>query len=152
KLGAKRYRGLDVQSEPPAPVVVVISPAAEPLAEPPLAEPPLAEPPLAEPLAEAIPVDDELVPEFDATPDHLADTVPFAKIVLPTTWPGPGWDKTLLQRVNLASLPRIIDNFNDDGIEYLVLEVPQGKCLWDAWDDADEARARFGWLKEVAEI
>ena len=33
-------------------------------------------------------------------------------------------------------LPRVLARFSDSEHAYLVLEVPQGVNLWDAWDDA----------------
>src|SRR5205814_1910119 len=46
---------------------------------------------------------------------------------------------------------RGLDQFTQDGFEYLVEELPTGQVLWDAWDDPQaSAEQRFGWLKQIA--
>src|SRR5262249_34350785 len=68
------------------------------------------------------------------------------------TWPGVRWEKNLLEIVQHPSLPRVLDHFSDGGFEYLVLEAPQGRPLWDSWDDPEAtSEKRFGLLREVAE-
>jgi serine/threonine protein phosphatase PrpC len=48
--------------------------------------------------------------------------------------------------------PVILDTFVEGEFEYLVIETPQGRSLWDAWDDPEaDSEKRFGWLKQIAE-
>jgi protein phosphatase len=64
--------------------------------------------------------------------------------------PGVEWERALLKRADDPTLPRLVDDFSEDGISYLVEEVPQGQPLWDAWDDpAANDEQRFGWLIEI---
>jgi serine/threonine protein phosphatase PrpC len=134
KLGVKRFRGLDASCDPPLPVIVVTSAPEEPA-----------------PLAEAIAEDDEMLPMIEEPPSHMAETLPIINIETAADWPQPSWEKSFLASAHLPALPRVIDDFTEADIEYLVLEAPQGTSLWDAWDDADDAATRYGWLKELAE-
>src|SRR5262249_38160450 len=66
------------------------------------------------------------------------------------TWPRLGWEHACLERATHPSLPRVLERFSADGFDYLVEEVPQGRSLWDAWDDPDAtADQRFGWLEQL---
>jgi protein phosphatase len=45
----------------------------------------------------------------------------------------------------------VLDQFTLDKTEYLVLEVPLGMPLYDAWDEPDNtAGVRYGWLQKIA--
>jgi protein phosphatase len=70
---------------------------------------------------------------------------------VPAVWPSVAWEHALLEHVQRPVLPRVIDHFVENGMEYLVEELPTGQSLWDAWD-APQATAleRFGWLKQIA--
>jgi serine/threonine protein phosphatase PrpC len=135
RSGVERYQGLDHAASPPAPVIV----ARQPLPQPPPPEPPTL-----------IDADDEILPSFDdpgVTPGPTTDVIPGSPV-----WPGVGWERKLLAALELPALPAELDYFCDDTHEYLVLEVPRGRSLWDAWDDPDGgARERYGYLVQVAE-
>jgi serine/threonine protein phosphatase PrpC len=94
--------------------------------------------------------DDEILPGFDEalpTASPITETLP-AQVA----WPSVPWEHTLLTGLESAALPRVLATFTEDGKEHLVEELPQGRSLWDAWDDPDsDSERRFGWLREVAE-
>ena len=46
-----------------------------------------------------------------------------------TTKPAPGWEKALLEKANHPALPRVVDSFVEGSTEYLIEEVPAGRCL-----------------------
>jgi protein phosphatase len=132
-----RYRALDLGAPGGSAPVVVL---AEVVAEPPKPAPP---PRTADTSAEL-----EILPAFDD------ETSAVATAVLPPrpTWPSIAWESTLLKTFEQPALPRVLDAFKEDGVEYLVEEFPAGRSLWDAWDDADgSAEQRFGWLIDIAE-
>jgi protein phosphatase len=67
-------------------------------------------------------------------------------------WPSVAWERGLLKKLDHPALPREVASFSDDTHEYLALEIPEGRSLWDAWDDsAVGSEQRFGWLAQVAE-
>jgi PPM family protein phosphatase len=67
-------------------------------------------------------------------------------------WPSIGWEQSFLSKFNHPGLPSVVESFIQDTNEYLVLEVPQGQVLWDAWDDPNmDANLRYGWLRQLAE-
>ncbi len=136
-LGIRRHKGLDFgdgQGEP-TPVVIVMAPGQELLF-------------LTD--DEAVPVSEEdILPTFDAA-------VPTAQVQHDDTgagtFPGLMWEKTLLEKVKHPGLPAVRDHFLEDNTEYLVEEAPQGRSLWDAWDDPTAvANVRYGWLQQVTE-
>lgn len=139
--GIYRYQGIDVQAPGGRPQPVLI-----------LAAPSLSAAPMA--IAEIEPTsngEDELadfVPTFD-------EPLAVAEVAVSTegaTWPSPGWEKNLLDKAAHPSLPRALDFFVDGEFEYLIEEVPQGRLLWDAWDDPDStSEQRYGWLIQLAE-
>jgi PPM family protein phosphatase len=50
-------------------------------------------------------------------------------------------------------LPAVREHFVDGQTEYLIEEVPQGRSLWDAWDDPESTSdVRYAWLQQAAEI
>jgi serine/threonine protein phosphatase PrpC len=93
--------------------------------------------------------DEEVLPTFDAP--SPADTAPH-ELPGPGPWPSVSWERALVEAIHHPGLPAILDTFFADGYEYLVLEVPQGRSLWDAWDDPEiGAFERFDWLKQIAD-
>src|SRR5262245_8369326 len=67
-------------------------------------------------------------------------------------WPSPGWERALLEKAAHPALPKVIDGFIENNFEYLILEAPEGRVLWDAWDEPDaDASVRYGWLVQIAE-
>src|SRR5439155_11276231 len=108
----------------------------------------------AEPLSDT---EGPLVPVIDEV--NLDELVP--STVYPETaitpnlagWPSVAWERQLLQAMESPALPAEVDSFTDGDHEYLVLEVPDGQALWDAWDDLDSgADVKFGYLAELAEL
>jgi PPM family protein phosphatase len=133
-----RFRGLDhgKGSLEPVPIVVVRSPFT-----------PAAE---TVPAAEEVPAASvEATGAPHAPAQAGAPSVEAAPIEPP--WPSSAWERALLEKVSHSSLPRVLDQFTQDGFEYLVEELPIGQVLWDAWDDPQaSAEQRFGWLKQIA--
>jgi serine/threonine protein phosphatase PrpC len=107
-----------------------------------------------EPAPDAEPAGDEILPSFDEILPVAAPVAGPDTDMLPAepTWPGVLWEKNLLEIAQHPSLPGVLDHFSDGGFEYLVLEAPQGRPLWDAWDDPEStSEKRFGLLRQVAE-
>ena len=129
--GVRRLRGVDTATGQP--VIVVTAPRA-------------AAADAAVPTA-AVVDDDEILPGFD-------DDVPVAAVAEAASdgaWPGPAWEKALLEKANHPALPQVIDSFTEGNTEYLIEEVPAGRSLWDAWDDPDgDAEQRYGWAEQIA--
>jgi serine/threonine protein phosphatase PrpC len=139
--GVARHRGLDHGdgTAPPVPVVILRQQLIQ----------------AAIPAAEAIPVDsedfgDEIMPSFD---DALLTASPATEVITSRPgWPGISWERALLTNQAQPGLPRIVADFQADGYEYLVEEVPQGRSLYDAWDDPDlTTQQKYGLLAQVAE-
>jgi len=98
----------------------------------------------------------------DATAAPLEACVPLseAKTLLLTSeavgmsspWPGLGWELAILDQLHSPALPQPLDHFVENGVEYIVEEVPTGQLLWDAWDDPETtAEQRFRWLGQIAQ-
>src|SRR5579871_2397664 len=67
-------------------------------------------------------------------------------------WPSIAWERNLLKTLEQPGLPRLLAEFTEDGNDYLIEEIPEGRSLWDAWDDPDATSDhRFGYLMQVAE-
>lgn len=68
-------------------------------------------------------------------------------------WPSLAWEERLRSRCRHIGLPRVLSRFVDQGHAYLVLEVPTGVNLWDAWEDpAWPVAEKFGWLIQLADL
>jgi protein phosphatase len=139
RAGVQRYKGADHATSLAVPVVILrqqlpmaIQPAAESLTT----------------IAEE--ASDEILPSFD---EPAPASFPITEIMaaLPE-WPSINWERRLLHLLEYPTLPTIVDHFSDESHEYLVLEVPSGQSLWDAWDDPDsDSHTKFGYLVEIAE-
>lgn len=134
RLGVRRFRGRDLTNNTP---VVIVAAAAPDLAMP-----------IADDEAPAAAfVEDDIMPGFD-------DEVPVAVITGEAGglgWPAPAWEQVVLQKANHPSLPRVLELVSENGSDYLILEAPQGRSLWDAWDEPEaDAAMRYGWLVQVA--
>jgi len=144
RQGVERFRGLDHASSPPTPIWIIRE------ALPPMAE---AAVPEAEPIEEASPAEmseEEILPGFDEAPPNSSQVTE----VLPPRpiWPSVAWEAALLHALENPGLPRIVASFVEGDYDYLIEEIPQGRILWDAWDDPEStAQQRFGWLAETAE-
>lgn len=138
RLGVNRYRGFDHEGGTPKPVIIVASALA----------------PVAEVLSDEQSItevsEEDIMPAFDEEPPMVAvaEGVPAGAAV----WPSPMWEKELLGKAVCPSLPAVLDYFTEDDTEYLILEAPQGRVLWDAWDDPEaNSDVRYGWMQQVAE-
>jgi serine/threonine protein phosphatase PrpC len=68
-------------------------------------------------------------------------------------WPSLAWLKSIYARAPHPVIPRILEERGDGESELLVLEIPAGRTLWDAWDDPLVTMAqRCQWLIELAEF
>ena len=68
------------------------------------------------------------------------------------SWPGLAWEKQILAHSFHLSLPRVIDNFEENGVEYLIEEVPAGRAFRHAWDENSVTWSiRCKWLIQIAE-
>lgn len=139
RLGVVRYRGRDLglDGTDNVPVIVLKQEAEEVQA----AEVAPEEAPAA--------ADEEILPSFDFAPAAGPVTA-----ILPANaaWPGTVWEREMLDTLENPGLPVVLDTFQEDGFEYVVEEYPQGRSLWDAWDDPDaDHSVRFNLLIKVAE-
>lgn len=134
--GVCRFQATDHGGSPPESVVIL------------RAELPPAAPLVADEVAEvemATEVSDEdILPGFDEVPLTADLSAPI--------WPSLTWERNLLEAAAGPSIPAILDQFAENGYDYLVLECPNGRLLWDAWDDPDLSYTeKFGLLRQVAE-
>src|SRR5262245_13668750 len=83
--------------------------------------------------------EEDILPTFDEPSAAITQSV-----TMPT-WPSVAWERSILDSLQHSALPVVMDSFTEDGFEYLVLEVPDGRSLWDAWDEATN-KERFTWL------
>jgi len=130
--GICRYKGIDHGGAQPVPVVILW---AAPKGG-------------GDPVFEGVPmatVEEEFMPEFD-------NVLPLAQPVGPESWPSLTWEKNLLEKAKHPSLPAVLDYFQENNFEFLVEESPQGRSLWEAWDEPESAaNVRYGWLMQIAE-
>jgi serine/threonine protein phosphatase PrpC len=150
RCGVERFRGVDRTS---GAAVVVVRMALPPVVEavPAVEAVPVAELPPAffNAPTEELPSADEIGVGLDALPTSLPVTGPAQGA---PAFPAPSWEEGLLHAAGHPFLPQVVDSFAVDGFEYLVEEVPDGRPLWDAWDDPDATmEQRFGWLRHLAE-
>jgi len=140
RAGLNRYRGQDHGAGQPVPVLIVHAAVPEAAA--------LLTGEVELPVAEVDePAPEEYLPTFELP---AASGLPVA--IVGAAWPSIAWEREFLEKANHPALPRIIENFVEGDQEYLIEEAPEGRLLWDAWDDPDaDARARYGWLRQLAE-
>jgi serine/threonine protein phosphatase PrpC len=133
-----RGRGFITTADEPVPIVLLRAPA-----------PALAEAvPLAETESENAVGDQDVAFDEAVTASLSGDEALYPEAI----WPSLAWEHARLEKATHPSLPRVLDRFTADGFEYLVEEVPQGRSLWDAWDDPEATNdQRFGWLQQLAE-
>lgn len=93
--------------------------------------------------------------EFDLPADGEQGTDELLPDSLPSpadAWPSIAWEKKVLQAARHLSLPRVLETLDEDGFRHLLIEVPTGQSLWDAWDRPKITwRERFTWLIQIAE-
>jgi protein phosphatase len=135
--GLTRFRGIDHSTGQP--VIILRGGLPEMMAEAVLLEEDA-------PVAAVEASEDDFMPSFD-------EPMPVAKIESGgSVWPSVGWELALLEKAKHPAVPGIIESFADGTYEYLVADCPQGRILWDAWDDPDiDAGVRYGWLVQVAQ-
>lgn len=147
RQGVCCYRGLDHgrAGGQPAPVVIFWSGTPEAVDE------------SLDDLPLATVEDDEILPGFDE-PMAIAQPIEGARVgagaagAAGAAWPSLAWERELLAKANHPSLAIVVDSFIENNYEYLVVDLPQGRSLWDAWDDPDtDANTRYGWLLQIAE-
>jgi protein phosphatase len=98
--------------------------------------------------------DSENLHASELPPTSEPATSSFARLPadIPTTWPGIGWEWSVLTRVKHPCIPRIIDHFQEGQHYYLVEETHKGPLLWDVWDDPECLPGqRFNALAQLAE-
>jgi len=144
RCGVVRYCGLDHGdgSGPPVGVIILQQQIVV------MAEPLFTEPALSGLDSSG---EEEILPFFDDVLSSKSAS-PITEI-LPAcpAWPSVVWEKTLLS-LEHPGLPHVVAHFSEGDCEYLVEEVPNGRSLWDAWDDPDlTAYQRYGYLIGVAE-
>ncbi len=67
-------------------------------------------------------------------------------------WPCINWERQLLTDRSIPGLPRLLDQFAEGDLDFLVTEVTPGRSLWDAWDDpAYSMQERVHWLIQLTE-
>jgi len=125
----QRFRGIDLNARDDTPVPVVLIRQAIP----------------ADPISQT----DEsmLLGADDETPEALPAS-PFGAC----RWPSLDWERLVLERARHISLPGVIDHFDENGYLWLVVEIPGGVGIREAWNDRTvTARERYAWLIEIAE-
>ncbi len=146
RQGVERFRGLDHGAAPPVPVWIIreaLPPAAEEAI--PMAEPMIEEATTAEA------VEEEILPGFDDVFTSPASTT--EELPRRPQWPSVAWERGVLHGLEHPALPHVVASFVEDNFDYLIEEVPEGRILWDAWDDpASGSEQRFGWLAQAAEV
>ena len=90
------------------------------------------------------------VVEPDADPATGPTALRAAPLLLP--WPSIAWFRQHIESDEPGIWPRCLDQFEEEGHEYLIMESSTGLSLWDAWDDPAATEAlRFDWLIQIAE-
>ena len=68
-------------------------------------------------------------------------------------WPNLGWLRSTLDAADTVGLPKVLFGGTENSTNYLVLEIPTGKDLWEIWDDESQnASIRFSYLQDLARI
>ena len=68
-------------------------------------------------------------------------------------WPNLGWLRSTLDAADTVGLPKVLFGGTENSTNYLVLEIPTGKDLWEVWDDESQnASIRFSYLQDLARI
>jgi protein phosphatase len=142
--GLCRYRGLDYGADGPNPVPVIIlrMVVAEAAAAAIVEE--------AAPAATEDSTDElEILPSFD---EPVVTALPVATWDdSGPPWPSIAWEKAFLEKAQHPAIPRVLAHFTEAGFDYLVVEAPAGRSLWDAWDDPEASSGqRYGLLGQVA--
>ncbi len=98
--------------------------------------------------AVAAPLEAQVV-ETDVDPGAVTTLLRAAP--LPTRWPSIAWIRERIEPNPHGLWPRCLDQFDEEGNSYLVMDAASGLGLWDAWDDPGATESlRFGWLIQIA--
>lgn len=101
-------------------------------------------------ILEAENTDDDMV-NLQSPLRHLSSAAPVHRSAEAQLWPGARWLHQLISK-QPEKLPRIVDFVAEESTEVLVLGMPTGTLLWDAWDHAPTLADRFRWIREIAEL
>jgi serine/threonine protein phosphatase PrpC len=83
----------------------------------------------------------------------LREAVPTAGVTPAATWPGAAWELELRERLRGPAVAPVVDQFEENGFRYLVLDSGPGVTLWNAWDDPKHGPfEQYAWLAQLAEV
>jgi protein phosphatase len=75
------------------------------------------------------------------------------EIAAATTWPAAAWELDLRQRLRAPAISAVVDQFEEGGYRYLVLDSGPGVSLWNAWDEPTHGPfEQYAWLAQLAEL
>ncbi len=142
RKGVRRFRALDHETGNP---VILVAQAfrlapAEPVA-----------------IVDSEISDEEIMPGFDVDPEPSRESMSSTEFLLggdsgKAEWPSLAWERSIVAKTKSPGLPALLDSFTEGEMEYLVEQVPQGRILWDAWDDPEaDAAVRYGYARQIAE-
>ena len=97
---------------------------------------------------------DDFLPSFDdallSGSSGIEVTSEMPKLLV---WPNLGWLRSTLDTADTVGLPKVLFGGTENSTNYLVLEIPTGKDLWEVWDDESQnASVRFSYLQDLARI
>ena len=97
---------------------------------------------------------DDFLPSFDdallSGTGGIDATSEMPKMLM---WPNLGWLRSTLDAAETDGLPKVLFGGTENSTNYLVLEIPTGKDLWEVWDDESQnASVRFSHLQDLARI
>jgi len=97
---------------------------------------------------------DDFLPSFDdallSGASGIEATREMPKLLM---WPNLGWLRSTLDAAETNGLPKVLFGGTENATNYLVVEVPTGKDLWEIWDDESQnAGIRFSYLQDLARI
>ena len=97
---------------------------------------------------------DDFLPSFDdallSGSGGIEVTSEMPKLLV---WPNLGWLRSTLDTADTVGLPKVLFGGTENSTNYLVLEIPTGKDLWEVWDDESQnASVRFSYLQDLARI
>ena len=97
---------------------------------------------------------DDFLPSFDdallSGSSGIEVTSEMPKLLV---WPNLGWLRSTLDTADTVGLPKVLFGGTENSTNYLVLEIPTGKDLWEVWDDESQnASVRFSYLQDLAHI
>ena len=110
---------------------------------------PVSQSPVEPIIAATVPIEAVLA---DAETPATRERISVPLVPPSSNWPSLPWYLDRVELTKHGTWPRYLEQFEEDGYVYLVMEEPAGLSLWDAWDDPQATEAiRFGWLIQIAE-